>query len=97
MGYEVTWARAEVDPALDLIVARAGTRIAIRTPDCTEDADAPVVRRVHGSLADNRCSQCVVVTNGRFTASVRQVASDLGCRLIDAVEIPALIRGQLSL
>jgi hypothetical protein len=44
-----------------------------------------------------KCDACAVITNSRFTSGGKNIASSVGCALIDENTLPMLIRGQIDL
>ncbi len=55
-----------------------------------------VVQQTHASLSQYKCQRGAVITNAKFMPSARQLADQLGCKLIDGSQIPDLIEGRIS-
>lgn len=96
-GYEVTRTGKSGDQGVDLIVARDGERIAVQTKCYTHAVGNEAVQQVFAGMKHHGCQRCMVVTTSTFTSSARALSQSVECRLIEGSEIPALIRGEVSL
>jgi restriction system protein len=55
------------------------------------------VQEAHTGKAFHDCEACAVVTNSTLTRGATELASKIGCRVIDGQTLPDLIRGQIVL
>jgi HJR/Mrr/RecB family endonuclease len=97
-GYIVELTGKSGDQGVDLVITRDGIRIAIQAKGyLSNSVGNSAVQEAHTGMAFYRCQMSAVVTNARFTASARELAQSVGCRLIDGGQIPGLISGRISL
>ncbi len=97
-GYGVELMGRSGDQGVDLVVTRGGDRIAIQAKGYTAgNVGNKAVQEVHTGMTHYRCGRSVVVTNSGFTRGAQELASSVGCRLIDGSQIPGLIDGRISL
>jgi HJR/Mrr/RecB family endonuclease len=97
-GYQVETTKVTGDQGVDLIVCRGARRIAIQAkgyPGSTVGNSA--VQEARTGMLYYDCHVCAVVTNSTFTSGARDLASKVGCLLLDRSSIPSLIEGQVTL
>ena len=95
-GYFVERTGRVGDQGVDLIVSRDGSRVAIQAKGYPgSPVGNAAVQQVHAGMSFYRCQAAAVVTNSQFTPSARALAERIGCKLIDAKQIPDLIEGRI--
>jgi len=98
LGYQVETTKVTGDQGVDLVVSRHGRRIAIQAkgyPGSTVGNSA--VQEASTGMLYYDCQACAVITNSTFTSGARDLASKVGCLLLDRSSIPLLIEGQIKL
>jgi hypothetical protein len=97
-GYGVETTKTTGDQGVDLVLRTANRRIAIQAkgyPHSTVGNSA--IQEAHTGMVFYGCQVAVVITNSSFTSAARDLASKVGCILIDGSQIPALIEGQIRI
>ena len=97
-GYAVETTKVTGDQGVDLVLTRNGRRFAVQAkgyPSSTVGNSA--VQEAFTGAAFYKCDVAVVVTNSTYTASAREAAAQVGCRLIGGDEITGLIEGTVTL
>jgi hypothetical protein len=95
LGYSVQTTKASGDQGVDLVVEKAGRRIAIQAKGYAKSVSTRAVHEVYTGMVLYGCRICAVITNSSFTRGAHQAAKGTGCHLIDGAEIPQLIQGRL--
>lgn len=96
LGFDVELTKASGDQGADLIAEGSGRRIAIQAKGWQDAVGNHAVQEVHAGMTYYGCSRCMVITNSTFTHAAVDLASKIGCLLIDGSQIEALIRGQIA-
>lgn len=86
-GYKVKNIRATNDFGVDATATRDGHRTAIQIKRSDHPIDRSAVSDAIAGKKFYKCSQAMVVTNSRFTASAREFAAEVGCRLVEREEL----------
>lgn len=97
LGYQVTTTKTSGDQGVDLILEKDGKCIAIQAKGYAESVGNSSVQQAHAGMVYYGCNGCAVVTNSSFTSAATDLASKIGCSLIDGSQIPSLIVGQIRL
>ncbi|MCI0460957.1 MAG: restriction endonuclease [Gemmataceae bacterium] len=97
LGYTVQSTKASGDQGIDLILMRSGRRIGVQAKGYEKNVGNGAVQEAYAGMGYYGCDSCVVITNSGFTRHAKDLASRLGCRLIDGYALPALIAGNLTL
>jgi HJR/Mrr/RecB family endonuclease len=85
------------DQGVDLIVSKAGRRIAVQVKGYVDSVPNTAIQEAYTGMAVHKCDACAVVTNSRFTTGGKYAAASVGCALIDENTLPKLITGQIDL
>jgi Sec-independent protein translocase protein TatA len=85
------------DQGVDLIVSKAGRRIAVQVKGYVDSVPNTAIQEAYTGMAVHKCDACAVVTNSRFTTGGKNAAASVGCALIDENTLPKLITGQIDL
>jgi HJR/Mrr/RecB family endonuclease len=97
-GYTVEPTGKKGQVGIDLVIVLDGARIAVQAKGAqTEIVDNRVVEQTHAGKAMYHCQRSALISNSQFKPSARQLADRLGCKLIDAGQIPDLIEGRILL
>ncbi len=96
LGFSVETTKVGENQGVDLILTRAGVRIAVQATGQEGSVGNGPVRQVHTGMVFYGCQRCCVIANTTFTAAAKQLASRLGCQLLDGSRIPDLIQGKTS-
>ncbi len=95
-GYAVEPTGKVGQVGIDLVVVHGETRVAVQAKGIkTSIVDNQVIQQTDAGKARHRCQRAAVITNGQFLPSARQLAQRLGCKTIDAGQIPDLIEGRI--
>jgi hypothetical protein len=97
LGYGVQTTRKTGDQGIDLILTAPGRRIGIQAKGYSDNVGNSSVQEAFTGKAFYGCDACAVITNSDFTAAAREVASRVGCTLINGSQIPDLIAGNTRL
>jgi restriction endonuclease Mrr len=94
--YSVQTTKVTGDQGVDLLLQKGDRRIAIQAKGYPRSTVGNLaIQEVHAGMIFYGCNQSIVITNSTFTSSARQLASSVGCQLIDREQIPLLIEGKL--
>jgi hypothetical protein len=93
LGYRVEAARP--GQGADLVVHGKGRRIAVQAVGSADPVGPGAVQAAFAGKTYFGCTDCLVVTTGRFTDGAVELAERLGCGLIGADKVPALIDGAI--
>ncbi len=85
------------DQGVDLVLSKDGHRVAVQVKGYVDGVPNTAVQEAFTGMAFYKCEACAVVTNSRFTSGGRNIASSVGCALIDEDKLPKLILGQVDL
>ncbi len=96
-GYLVELTKASGDQGVDLLLTRSNERIAVQVKGYVSSVGNAAVQQAHAGMSFYRCTKCAVITNSEFTSSARELASRVGCTLIEGSQIEALILGQIGI
>lgn len=96
-GYMVEHTGHTGDQGVDLIVSSGSSRVAVQAKCYSNSVGNDAVQQAYAGRTFYGCTSCAVITNSRFTASAVELASRLGCTLIDGDGLPSLIRGERRL
>ena len=91
LGYRVE--AAKPGQGADLVVHGKGRRIAVQAVGTADAVGPGPVQAAFAGKTYFGCTDCLVVTTGRFTAGAVEYAEGVGCGLLDADRVPALIDG----
>lgn len=91
LGFRVE--AAKPGQGADLIVHGKGRRIAVQAVGAADAVGPGPVQAAFAGKTYFGCTDCLVVTTGRFTAGAVELADRTGCGLVDADRVPALIDG----
>ena len=94
-GHQVETTRTSGDQGVDLLVICHGRKIAIQVKGYHSSVGNSAVQEAYAGCGFYRCDVCAVITNSRFTSSAQELASRLGCILIDEDLLPRFILGQI--
>ena len=97
LGYAVQTTKLAGDQGVDLIVALDAWRIAIQIKGYFNSVSIGAVQEVYTGMRCHGCNGCVVITNSRFTAAAIEVASRVGCAMVDEDSLPPLVLGHIDL
>jgi restriction system protein len=95
LGYTVEETKTTGDQGADLVLTCGGRRIAVQAKGWENSVGNKAIMEVLGGKAFYHCTECVVVTNSRFTSPARDLAQSADCLLIDGERIPDLIEGRI--
>ncbi len=95
LGYAVEKTKTSGDQGVDLVVARAGHRVAIQAKGYDGNVGNGAVQEVHAGMVLYKCHACAVITNSDFTVGAHELAQATGCRLVCGDQIRALIDGRI--
>jgi HJR/Mrr/RecB family endonuclease len=95
LGYEVETTKASGDQGVDLVITGKGRKVAVQSKGYGESVGNKAVQEVFAGKMYYQCTECVVITNSQFTSGAVDLATSVGCRLIDGSQVPALIEGQI--
>jgi len=93
LGYSVRRTKTTGDQGVDLIVTGKGRAIAVQTKGYKTSVGNKAVQEVYAGMAFYSLTECVVVTNSRFTSGALKLAKSVRCVLIDEFAIARLITG----
>ena len=97
-GYPVEPTGKKVQVGIDLVVLVGKERVAVQVKGAQAGpVEQHVVQQTHGSLAQFKCQRGQSITNAKFMPSARQLADQLGCKLIDGSQFPDFVEGRLLL
>ncbi|MFH1922381.1 MAG: restriction endonuclease [Planctomycetota bacterium] len=97
LGYVVETTNITGDQGADLIVLKAGHRIAIQVKGYLHSVSNSAVQEAHTAKDYYKCEACAVVTNSLFTPSAKDLADRVKCVLVDEKSLPHLIMGAIDL
>ena len=97
LGYFVENTKVTGDQGIDLVVAYRGKRIAIQVKGYLNSVSNGAVQEAHTGMSYYNCDAAAVVTNSRFTPSAIDLASKIGCTLVDEDLLPQVILGKVDL
>lgn len=93
-GYQVSTTKTSGDQGIDLILSHGPRRIAVQAKGYVGGTVGNgAVQEAHTGKFFYNCHTAAVITNSTFTRAARELASGVGCALIDGDELPNLIRG----
>ena len=95
LGYSVETTKMSNDMGLDLVVVGKGKRIGVQAKGYKDAAGIDAIQEAHTGMVVYQCDCCVAITNSTFTRLAKEVAKQVGCRLIDGAEMPRLISGEI--
>jgi hypothetical protein len=96
-GYKVQTTRTTGDQGIDLVLTAPGKRIGVQAKGYAGNVGNDSVQQAFAGRMYYSCQSCVVITNSSFTASAMELASTVGCALIDGYRLPELIKGTIRL
>lgn len=96
-GYVATQTGQTGDQGVDLVAEKSGVRLAIQAKCYTSGVGNSAVQQVFAGMHHYQCHRCAVITSSTFSGAARELAASCKCMLIEGHQIPALIRGELSL
>lgn len=85
-GYWVKEVHGDRDDGIDLIATYDDERIGIQCKGGVDSVGVAAVQQALAGQAIHSCNRAAVVTNGAFSEEARQLASSIGCWLVDATE-----------
>lgn len=91
LGYRVE--ATKPGQGADLVIHGKGRRVAVQAVGSADAVGPGPVQAAFAGKTYFGCTDCLVVTTGRFTAGALEAAERSGCGLIDAERVPALIDG----
>lgn len=97
LDYAVELASAPDAHGADLIVSKAGHKVAIRVVGFVDAVGDSAIEGATVAKSEQQAEGCAVLTNSRFTLAAQERASAVGCVLIDEGFVPALVLGLLDL
>ena len=97
LQYSVERTGGAGDQGVDLITERDGHRIALQVKGYLDSVPNTAIQEAFTGMAFYKCDTCAVITNSRFTTGGKNIASSVGCALIDENTLPMLIVGQIDL
>jgi hypothetical protein len=97
LGYRVETTKKTGDQGVDLILSRGRRRVAVQAKGYKDSVGNKAVQEVVAGRLYYECDGCAAVTNSTFTAGAWDLASSVGCLLIEGRDIPDLIRGDIVL
>jgi len=95
LGYAVETTKVSGDQGIDLIASGGVRRLGIQTKGYENSAGNAAVQEAFSGMVHYGCTECVVITNSRFTRGAYELAESTGCRLIEGEQIPNLINGKV--
>jgi len=96
LGFAVNSTKVVGDQGIDLIVALGEWRIAIQVKGYFNSVSIGAVQEAHTGMHSYRCNGCVVITNSRFTPAAIELASKVGCAMVDENLLPMLVLGHID-
>jgi hypothetical protein len=97
LGYVVERIGGAGDQGVDLILSKGGYRIAIQVKGYVDNVPNTAIQEAYTGMRFHGCQACAVVTNSRFTSGGKNIASAVGCVLIDEFSLPMIILEQVDL
>jgi hypothetical protein len=94
LGYRCKLTANSGDQGVDLIVEKAGERIAIQAKAYMNSVGNEAVQQACAGMRHYGCHRCAVITNSRFTPAAVELARSNNCKLLDETQIESLIVGQ---
>jgi hypothetical protein len=85
------------DAGVDLVVEHQSRRIAVHARGYMAPLDSAAVKQAVLGMSHYHCDQCAVIGNSRPAPDAIQEATGRKCEVIGEDELPALVRGELSL
>jgi restriction endonuclease Mrr len=95
-GDTVETTRVSGDQGVDLIVRRRGRRLAVQVKGYFNSVGNGAVQEAYAGMGYYGCDGCAVITNSRFTKSAVDLATKLGCILIDEDTMQDFIMGKIN-
>lgn len=90
-GLVVTPVGGSGDQGVDIIVTGGGVRWAVQAKCYNGSVGNDSVQQAFAGMHFHKCQRCAVVTNSYFTRSARELATRVGCALVDGDQLlPAL-------
>ncbi len=97
-GYAVEPTGQSGDQGVDLIVQRpGGPRVAVQAKCYSGSVGNDAVQQAFAGMAFHGCQRCVLVTNSYTTRAANDLATRVGCSVIDGSTLPDLVRGDVRL
>ncbi len=78
-----------------MVVTGKGRRIAIQAKGYDGSVGNKAVQEAYAGMSFYKCAECAAITNSQFTSGAEELATSVGCRLIDGSLIPSLIEGRI--
>lgn len=91
-GYKVELTPSTGDYGADLLLFKAGQRIAVQAKCYTGSVGVSAVQEALSGMAYYQCQSAWVVTTGNFTANAFELAQASKVRLVDSTELGKWIR-----
>lgn len=97
LDYTVQTTKVTGDQGVDLVVAKDGWKIAVQVKGYQSSVGNGAVQEAHAGMTFYDCRASACITNSLYTASATELASKLGCVLIDENNLEELVLGKFDL
>lgn len=95
LGYNTQTTNTTGDQGVDLIVEKAGRRIAIQVKGYLNSVSNSAIQESFAGMRHYNCHACAVITNSRFTQSATELAASTNCFLIHEDNFKEFVFGEL--
>ena len=95
LGYRTEMTPRTGDQGIDVVAEKGGVRWGIQCKGYSSPLGNKPVQEAVAGREFHRCDRCMVIATTTFTRGGRALAEVNDCVLVEAREIPALIRGEL--
>jgi HJR/Mrr/RecB family endonuclease len=92
LGYGVEMTASTGDYGADLILSKAGEKIAVQAKCYSGSVGVSAVQEVLAGMVYYNCQSAWVITTGNLTANAIELASKSNVKLLDSIEIGKLIK-----
>lgn len=97
LGYNTQTTNTTGDQGVDLIVERAGHRIAVQVKGYLNSVSNSAIQEAFAGMRHYNCHSCAVITNSGFTQSAIDLAASTNCFLIHEDNFREFVFGELTI
>jgi septal ring factor EnvC (AmiA/AmiB activator) len=96
LGYQTQTTNTTGDQGVDLIVEKAGRKIAVQVKGYFHSVSNSAIQQAFTGMRYYNCHACAVVTNSKFTASAIELAESTNCVLIHEDNFREFVFGEIE-
>lgn len=96
LGYNTQTTNTTGDQGVDLIVEKAGRKVAIQVKGYLNSVSNSAIQEAFAGMRHYNCNACAVITNSRFTQSATELAASTNCFLIHEDNFKEFVFGELA-